>query len=316
MESPSHDVRVTQLTWEADGVLAVRFRDARGGTLPSWEPGAHLTVHLPNGLAREYSLCSDPADPDGWTVAVLDEADSRGGSRYVHATLRPGDLVRVSGPRNSFALEPAEHYRLVAGGIGITPILAMARELARRGADWQLLYAGRSAASMAFTEELLALGPDRVRLHADDQAGGPPDLAALLAGPEPGTLVYACGPEPLLAAVAAVLDDPGTLRLERFKAPAPVAHDGPDQPFEIVCRASGRVVRVPAGSTALAALAEAGIDVPSSCTEGICGTCETKVLAGRVDHRDYLLTESEKHAGNVMFVCVSRALDPEITLDL
>jgi len=312
----SRELRVSQMTWEAEGVLSVRFADPDGADLPAWEPGAHLALHLPNGIVREFSLCSDPEDRSGWTVAVLREPSSRGGSSYVHLELRPGDTITVDGPRNNFALEPAPKYLLVAGGIGITPILAMARHLERTGADWSMLYAGRSGKTMAFVDELNKLGGDKVRRHADDEAGGPPDLHELLASVEPGTLVYCCGPEPLLKGVQEGLSDEGCLRLERFKAPDPVAPpEGGDQPFDIICN-SGRRVHVPVGTTALAALEGAGFSMPNSCTEGICGTCETKVLAGVVDHRDFLLTDDEKAAQNTMFVCVSRALTPELTLDI
>lgn len=313
----ARELRVSQMTWEAEGVLSVRLADPAGGELPSWEPGAHLALHLPNGIIREFSLCSDPEDRTGWTVAVLREPSSRGGSAYVHLELRPGDLVEVEGPRNNFHLEPTKKYILVAGGIGITPILAMARDLERRGEDWRMLYAGRSGATMAFLEELKQLGADKVQLHADDQAGGPPVLTDVLDAVEDDTLVYCCGPEPLLKGVEEALSDPACLRLERFKAPDPVAPPpGGDRPFDIVCADSGKKVHVPVGTTALEALEQVGFDMPSSCTEGICGTCETKVLAGTVDHRDFLLTDDEKEAQNTMFVCVSRALTSELTLDV
>lgn len=313
----SRELRVSSMTWEAEGVLSVRLSDPGGAELPTWEPGAHLALHLPNGIVREFSLCSDPEDHSGWTVAVLREPSSRGGSAYVHLELRPGDLVTVEGPRNNFHLEPAKKYLLVAGGIGITPILTMARDLERRGAAWSMLYAGRSGATMAFVDQLTLLGGDRVRLHADDQAGGPPDLAEVLAPVDADTLVYCCGPEPLLKGVEQGLADAGCLRLERFKAPEPVAPPaGGDQPFDIICAGSGKRVHVPVGTTALDALEQAGFDMPSSCTEGICGTCETKVLAGTVDHRDFLLSDEEKAAQDTMFVCVSRALTPELTLEV
>ncbi|MEU0649136.1 PDR/VanB family oxidoreductase [Streptomyces umbrinus] len=316
-KNDSRELRVSQLTWEAEGVLSVRLTAPSGAVLPPWEPGAHLALHLPNGIVREFSLCSDPEDLSGWTVAVLREPNSRGGSAYVHLELRPGDTITVDGPRNNFALEPAQKYLLVAGGIGITPILAMARHLERDGADWSMLYTGRSRATMAFVDELQDLAGAKVRLHADDQAGGPPSLAEVLDRVGHGTLVYCCGPEPLLKGVEEGLADAGCLRLERFKAPEPVAPpEGGDQPFDIVCAGSSKRVHVPVGTTALDALEQAGFDVPSSCAEGICGTCETKVLAGTVDHRDFLLTDDEKEAQHTMFVCVSRALTPELTLDL
>lgn len=308
-------LRITRMALEAEGVLSLRFSDPSGEPLPSWEPGSHLALNLPLGIVREYSLCSEPDDPTGWTVAVLHEPSSRGGSEYVHLNLRVGEYLHVEGPRNNFRLEDAPKYQLIAGGIGITPIYAMARELQARGVDWNLLYAGRSAASMAFIDELTALAPDRVRVHADDEAGGPPDLAALLGDKDPETLVYCCGPEPLLNGVEAALGGAEHLRIERFKAPDPIAPPpGGDQPFEIVCAGSGKRVTVPVGTTALDALEAAGFPMPSSCTEGICGTCETKVVAGKPDHRDFLLTDTEKETGDTIFICVSRSLTPELTL--
>lgn len=313
----SRQLRVTQMTWEADGVLSVRLADPSGAKLPSWQPGSHLALQLSGGLVREYSLCSDPADHSGWSVAVLREPTSRGGSAHVHEQLRVGDLLTVDGPRNNFALEAAGRYVLIAGGIGITPIISMARHLEDEGADWTMLYAGRCGATMAFVDEIRELAGERLTFHADDLAGGPPSLSAQLADVDDDTLVYVCGPEPLLAAVAAGLSDPGRMRLERFKAPEPIApSEGGDQPFDIVCSGSGKRVHVPTDTTALAALEAAGFAMPSSCTEGICGTCETKVVAGTVDHRDFLLTDAEKEAQNTMFVCVSRALTPELTLDV
>jgi ferredoxin-NADP reductase len=313
----SREVRVSQMTWEAEGVLSVRFTDPAGADLPSWEPGAHLTLHLPNGLVREFSLCGDSEDRSSWTVAVLREPSSRGGSAYVHLELRPGDLITVDGPRNNFRLEPAAKYLLVAGGIGVTPILAMARDLQRRGEDWTMFYAGRSGSTMAFVEDLHQLAGDRITVHADDLAGGPPVLAGVLDRVDADTLVYCCGPEPLLEGVQEGLADPACLRLERFKAPEPVAPpEGGDQSFDIVCAGSGKRVHVPVDTTALEALEQSGFAMPSSCTEGICGTCETKVLAGTVDHRDFLLTDDEREAQNTMFVCVSRALTDELTLDV
>ncbi|TWP34680.1 PDR/VanB family oxidoreductase [Leekyejoonella antrihumi] len=313
----ARQLRVAQMTWEAEGVLSVRLADPAGAPLPGWEPGAHLALHLPGGNIREFSLCSDPNDLTGWTVAVLREPSSRGGSAYVHLQLRVGDLVSVDGPRNNFRLEDAPRYQLIAGGIGITPILAMARELESRGADWSMLYAGRSGQTMAFVDELRCLAPGRVRIHADDSAGGPPALSEVLEDNDTRTLVYCCGPEPLITGVEQALTDPQMLRIERFKAPEPIAPPaGGDQPFDIICAGSGARVHVPVDTTALAALEDAGCDVPSSCTEGICGTCETKVLAGTVDHRDFLLSDSEKEAGDTMFICVSRALTAELTLDI
>ncbi|MGI6873048.1 PDR/VanB family oxidoreductase [Amycolatopsis sp. 3B14] len=305
-------VRVHQSTWLADGVVRVELRDPVGAALPAWEPGAHLSLHLPNGLVREYSLCGDPADGHSWTVAVLREPSSRGGSAWVHERLTPGTLIEVDGPRNNFALEDAPRHLLIAGGIGITPLLAMANTLQQRGSDWSMLYCGRSRSSMAFLADLPA---DRVRVHADDERGGPPDLAAELTGLRPGTLVYCCGPEPLIAAVEAALPDASILRVERFRAPT-TAPATPDESFDVVCGGSGRRIPVPAGVSILDALAGAGVSVPNSCREGVCGTCETKVLAGEPEHRDFLLSDDEKAAGGTMLICVSRSRSAELVLDV
>lgn len=310
-------LRLVRQTWLAEGVRELRFRDPAGGELPAWRPGAHVTVTLPNGVVRDYSLCGDPGDRAEWTVAVLREPVSRGGSSYVHERLGVGELLAVDGPRNNFPLRPAERYLLVAGGIGVTPILAMARELAVTGAEWRFLYCGRERAAMAYLPELYALAGDRMTVHCDDEHGGPPDLDAALGALPVGTSVYCCGPEGLIAAVRDRLPEPVPLSVERFRAdaPAPASPDG-DQEFEVVCAGSGVRARVPAGVSILDALAGAGVEVPSSCREGICGTCETKVLGGEPDHRDLLLSEEEQRCGQTMLLCVSRCRSPELLLDL
>ena len=307
-------VRVHRTTWLATGVIQIELRDPSGAELPAWEPGAHLSLHLPNGLVRQYSLCGDPADRHCWTVAVLREEASRGGSTWVHDRLTAGSLVDVDGPWNNFPLEAADRHLLIAGGIGVTPVLPMVRSLARRESDWQMLYCGRSRAGMAFLEELESTG--RVRVHADDERGGPPDLAAELGGLDPGTLVYCCGPEPLIQAVEAALPDRSALRVERFRAPEQPARSTEDSGFDVVCAGSGARVRVGPAVSILDALGEAGFDVPSSCHEGVCGTCETKVLAGEPEHRDFVLSEAEKECADTMFLCVSRCRSAELVLDL
>lgn len=308
-------VRVHRTTWLAEGVVQLEFRDPTGADLPEWEPGAHLSLRLGNGVVREYSLCGDPDDRRGWTVAVLREPNSRGGSAWVHERLTAGTPVEVDGPRNDFPLEPAARHLLVAGGIGVTPLRPMAARLAAAGADWRMLYCGRSRANMAFLHELVELGGDRVRVHADDEHGGPPELATELVDLEPGTMVHCCGPEPLLAAVESALPEGAELRVERFRAPAP-AESTEDGPFEVVCASSGVRVPVDPGTAVLDALAAAGVEVPSSCREGVCGTCETKVVAGRVDHRDHVLGPAERETGDTMMICVSRCRSAELVLDL
>ncbi|MFC9977287.1 PDR/VanB family oxidoreductase [Spirillospora sp. NPDC127200] len=305
-------LRLIRSTWIAEGVVQLEFADPAGEELPGWEPGAHLTLRLPNGQAREYSLCGDPADRTRYAVAVQRDAASRGGSACVHERLRVGEVIEVDGPKNTFALEDAPAHVLIAGGIGVTPIKAMAERLAARGAERRLFYCGRSRASMAFADRLEELG---AVVHADDECGGTPDLAKVLADLPDGALVYCCGPEPLLAAVEAELGDAARLRVERFRAPAQQAPDpAGDAPFEVVCGA--RRFTVEPGVSVLETLRRGGLDVPSSCEEGICGTCETRVLAGEPEHRDFLLTDEERAAGGSMMLCVSRSRGPELVLDL
>lgn len=315
MRSMSHEVRVHSTTWLAPGVVQVEFRDPAGAELPAWEPGAHLALQLGNGMTREYSLCGDPADRRSWTVAVLREPNSRGGSSWVHERLTAGTLLKVDGPRNNFPLEPAEHHLLIAGGIGVTPMRPMAAELADRGCDWQMLYCGRSRQSMAFAAQLSEIGGDRVRVHADDEHDGPPDLQAELSDLAPGTLVYCCGPEPLINAVESALPDPSVLRVERFRAPEQPQSTS-DDGFEVVCEDSGVRVFVGPDVTVLDALADVGVEVPNSCQEGVCGTCETKVLGGEPEHRDHVLSPGEREAGDTMMICVSRCRSAELVLNL
>ncbi|WP_420032753.1 PDR/VanB family oxidoreductase [Streptomyces sp. cg28] len=306
------ELLVRRMTWEAEGVLSVELIHPDGKPLPAWAPGAHIDVHV-GGQIRQYSLCGDPATTGTYRIGVLNEPSSRGGSRHVHTALRPGQSVTVSEPRNHFALEDAGGYVFVAGGIGVTPILAMAREAARRGARWRLVYGGRGRASMAFTDELAALDGD-VTLVPQDELGHI-DLAAALDGLSDDTLVYCCGPEPLLAAVEAVCPAPA-LRVERFSAPV-VERTTDDGEFEVECRTSGLTLTVGADTSILEAAEQAGLDVASSCRDGICGSCETRVVDGTVDHRDFLLSEAEHTANASMMICVSRcAAGSRLVLDL
>jgi len=317
-ETTTRVLRVQQKTWEAIGITSITLVDPTGAPLPRWTPGSHLALRLPNGLVREYSLCSDPADESRWTVAVLKTADSRGGSKLAHEGLPVGDVIEVEGPRNNFSLdENAGRHVLVAGGVGITPIIAMTRELHGRGADWHLLYTGRSRSTMAFLDEIAELPDSRVTVHADDEAGGKfPDLGALLGDLEPGATAYCCGPEALMQACADALPDSSQLRIERFKAPTPVAVEGEDTAFDVVIQSTGQRIHVAPDTTVLAALEDAGLPVASSCTEGICGTCEIGVVKGEIEHRDFLLSDEERAAAASMFVCVSRCRSAELVLNL
>ncbi|MFF2846480.1 PDR/VanB family oxidoreductase [Streptomyces sp. NPDC058001] len=321
---------VVRRTDEADGVVSLVLRRPDGGDLPVWEPGAHVDLLLdvrdapagdagrsgPEGLTRQYSLCSSPGDRGAWRIAVLREPAGRGGSAHVHDRLAEGDTVRVRGPRNHFALEPSPTYLFLAGGIGITPLVPMLAEAERHGRAWQLVYGGRGLASMAFREELRSRYGDRVRLWPEETRGLI-DLESLLGTPSPGTLVYCCGPEPLLRAVEEACRKwpEGALHVERFtprEQTAPVL----DGTFEIDLARTGITLAVPPDTSVLDVVEAAGVQVLTSCREGTCGTCETEVLAGEIDHRDSLLTVAERAANDTMMICVSRAACPKLVLDL
>jgi ferredoxin-NADP reductase len=305
-------VRVAERRDLASGVVGLDLVAADGAPLPDWAPGAHVDLHLPGGLVRQYSLCGDPHDRWRWEVAVLREPDGRGGSACVHDKLAVDDALAVTGPRNHFPLVDAADYVFIAGGIGITPLLPMLVTTERAGRSWTLAYGGRTRASMAFRDDLARYG-DRVHITPQDEYGLL-DLDTVLAGIGPNTAVYCCGPEALLQAVEMrCLAEP--LHIERF-APRAEAADSVDNDFEVVLASSDRVVPVPAGCSILAALEAAGVDVLSSCQEGTCGTCETAVLDGIPQHRDSVLTRAEQAEGDVMMICVSRAATPRLVLDL
>ena len=298
----------------AEGVVTLTLRDPLGGPVPLWPPGAHIDLALGNGLTRQYSLCGDPADRSELRVAVLREPSGRGGSAYVHDVLSVGDPVRIDGPRNHFPLVKADRYLFIAGGIGITPLLPMLSAVAAASADWQLLYGGRTRASMAFANELVRSHGDRVLIRPQDETGLL-DLPAFLGRPDETTAIYCCGPEPLLSAVEreCATWPIGALHLERF---TPKPDTGERTTFEVELKQSGRTLTVPGEKSILQVIEEAGIVVLSSCQEGTCGTCETVVLDGVPDHRDSVLTAQEQAVGDAMMICVSRACSPRLVLDL
>ncbi|WP_282691907.1 PDR/VanB family oxidoreductase [Streptomyces sp. CC208A] len=302
-------VLVTGRAVPAEGVVELRLEGER---LPSWEPGAHLDVVLPSGRVRQYSLCGDPGQADVYRIAtrlIEEEQGGRGGSREVHEQLHEGAEVEIRGPRNRFPLVAAPSYVFVAGGIGVTPVLPMVRAAEAAGADWRLVYCGRSRATMPYLAELVRLGGDRVTVVAEDEAGYP-DLAFLGSVPSE-TQVYCCGPDGLMDAVTAAMPEGRAPRLERFSAVAPAG----GTPFEVELRRSGRTVAVAADRSVLAAVREEVPGLMYSCTQGFCGTCVQTVLEGEVDHRDELLTEAERAAGS-MLVCVSRCTGRKLVLDL
>lgn len=301
---------------DAGGVVVVDFAHPTGELLPEWTPGAHIDVHLPGGLVRQYSLCGTPADRGRWRIGVLPEPQGRGGSRWIAGELTQGSSVRVRGPRNNFPLQPADRYVFVAGGIGITPLLPMIHAVHAAGLDWVLHYGGRTRSSMAFLPQLVEYG-SRVRVYPQDEVGLL-DLESVLSATADDALVYCCGPAPLIEA----LEDrcrtrrPGTVHVERFTPAADPAGGHANTAFDVVCRRSGTTVFVPPELSILEAVENAGMAVLSSCTEGICGTCETRVLDGDPDHRDSLLTDEEKAEGDSMMICVSRCRGDRLVLDL
>jgi ferredoxin-NADP reductase len=300
----------------ADGVVRLVLRHSFGGEFPGWEPGAHIDLSIGSDeVVRQYSLCGDPADRSVFQVAVLREPESRGGSAFVHDKLEEGDRVRIRGPRNNFPLVAASRYLFIAGGIGITPILPMIERVANSGAEWRLVYGGRSRSSMAFRDQLTAAHPESVRVRPEDETGLL-DLDAELGAPDEATAIYCCGPEGLLEAVErhCAAWPSGCLHVERF-SPKPQGEQASES-FEVELARTGSTVTVPAGQSIVEALEEAGVEVEVSCLEGTCGTCETAVLGGEPDHRDSILTDEERAQNDVMFVCVGRSRSARLRLDL
>jgi ferredoxin-NADP reductase len=300
----------------ADGVIVLTLRDPAGRQLPGWQPGAHVDLLLSPELTRQYSLCGQCEDRLCYRIGVLRESMGRGGSVYLHDNVRTGSVLHVRGPRNNFPLLPAARYLFIGGGIGITPLIPMMAAAHAAGADWRLTYGGRSRASMAFAAELQAAYPGRVTISPQDETGLL-DLEAMLSQPRDDLLIYCCGPEPLLAAVEGrcACWPTGALHVERF-APRSVGEPVLDTAFEVELRISGKTVTVPVGTSILEAVRAAGVEVLSACSEGICGTCETAVLEGAIDHRDAVLTPMDRAAQNTMMICVSRAACPRLVLRL
>lgn len=325
------DLVVAARTELADGIVALDLVAHNGRDLPVWSPGSHVDLILPGEggqvLERQFSLCGDPADRSTWRVAVLREDAGRGGSVRVHEEVQVGQRLRVRGPRNHFVCDivPGTTYRFVAGGIGITPILAMVRAVEDAGVDWTLDYAGRSLSTMAFVDEVRALGggTDRVLLYPADEGArldvaALVDRAALVDGAD--TVAYACGPARLIGALEDAFSSAGragALHVERFEA---IEYGKPvwPGPFEVELAMSGDVVTVSPGQSVLEAIEEQSplTLVLSSCRRGTCGTCEVPVLEGEIEHRDSVLTPTEREQSLVMMPCVSRAACARIVLDV
>ncbi len=312
------EVVVKAIRMESETVHSFEFAHAGGDELPGFAAGAHIDVHMKGGMTRSYSLLNDPQERHRYVIAVNRENPGRGGSAHMHAQIRVGQHVFVSEPRNNFELfEDAEHTVLMAGGIGVTPLLAMIKRLDRIDRPWTLHYCGRSRATMAYLgplEELKARGKD-VRLHIDSEAGGFLDIAAVVAAAPAGSHLYCCGPGPMLGAFeAATAGLPGSsVHVEYFAAKEAAAADGG---FVVELARSGRLLDVVAGQSILDTLLDAGVPANFSCMGGICGLCEIRVLEGLPDHRDSVLSSSERDANDRILVCCSGSRSAKLVLDI
>jgi len=305
------DAVVVGRTPAADAIDVFELARADGAELPRWQPGAHIDLVLPSGDERQYSLLPAFYDPAAtWRIAVLREPTGRGGSLWLHDSLATGDTIRVRGPRNhfEFAPFPGSPVLLLAAGVGITPIASMAR--AARAADirYDLHYSGRSRSALALVDEI-----GEATLHLSDE-GKRLDVAELLGSLDPMATIYACGPTRFIEAVEAAAGG-HPLHVERFEA-KPLAAPVFEGDFEVELAVSGETLTVPPDRSILEVAEEAGVFVLSSCREGTCGTCETPVLEGEVDHRDSILTPLEQEQNAVMYICVSRAACPRLVLEL
>ncbi|WP_228684578.1 PDR/VanB family oxidoreductase [Amycolatopsis thermoflava] len=318
----SRELVVAAETWEAEGVITLVFRDPEGADLPPWTAGAHLDLHLPSGRVRQYSLCGDPGNRKEYRIAVLREADGRGGSAEIHDLPLVGRRLTIRGPRNQFELVPSSRYLFIAGGIGVTPILSMISVLSD-DVDWRLHYGGRSRKSMAFVDEIEAIGGPRVQIVPEDEHGLL-DVRSIVASTDPSTVIYCCGPQGLIGAVEEARDrlrPEVPLHIERFAASSTAVElrrrqEADDRSFVVELRRSRATLDVPPGRSVLDAIRDVLPGAPSSCEEGYCGSCEVAVLDGVPDHRDEILTEDERRSGRTMFPCVSRAVSDRLVLDL
>ena len=308
------DVRLTSISYAAEGIHLFELRPSGGGRLPSCDAGSHVDLHLPNGLVRSYSIVGPGHEPDRYVVGVRRDAGGRGGSAFMHDALRVGSTLRIGRPRNAFPLdERAARTVLLAGGIGITPILSMVRRLEEMGREWSLHYAVRTRADAAFLGELHRHG-HRVHLHCDDEAGHVLRMEEVAAAAPPDAHLYCCGPGPMLAAFEAATAGrpPAQVHLERFTA-APIPHRSA---FQVHLARSGLSLEVVPGQTILDAVLDAGVDCSYACMQGTCGSCEVRVLEGVPEHRDGLLPEERRLEERTMLICCSGSRSRSLVLDL
>src|SRR5690242_4581934 len=313
---PTMPLRVTGNDRIADGINLLEFSEPDGKQLPEFSAGARIAVRVPNGLLRKYSLCNDPAERDRYQIAVKRERDGRGGSCSLIDEVKAGDELRVTAPVNDFGLPPrAQDFLFIAGGIGVTPIMAMIRQVIAERKRFRLFYCSRSPETTAFRDELSALEfKDKVVIHYDEgDTSRSLDLRPILAERKNREHLYCCGPRPLMEAVRAMTDhwSPTAVHFEAFSEAE--THKADDKPFKVKLARTGEVLEVSTSRTILEILRDHGLDVPSSCETRICGTCRTKLIAGEPDHRDLVLAEHERK--DTIMICVSRARGEEITID-
>jgi len=313
-------VTVASKTREAEDIVSFELVGQGGAALPPFSAGAHIDVKVNERITRQYSLCNSPSEPDRYVIGVLKDPNSRGGSSAMHADVKEGDTLEISAPKNHFPLEPAPHTLLLAGGIGVTPILCMAERLAETGAPFRMHYCTRGRDRTAFYERIAGSSyAAQVDFHFDD--GAPEqklDLAAVLRASPAGTHLYVCGPGGFIDHVKNTARELGwageRVHVEYFGASPEVLADG--EPFQVKIASTGACHAVPADRTVVQVLHEAGIQVPVSCEQGVCGTCITRVLEGTPDHRDLYFTDQERAANDQFTPCCSRAKTPLLVLDL
>ncbi|MFK4508392.1 PDR/VanB family oxidoreductase [Bradyrhizobium daqingense] len=318
MAGDLQELRVKRISYEAESINSYELVLPAGGELAPFTAGSHIDLHLKNGMIRSYSLVNDQSERHRYVIAVNKDAAGRGGSSFVHDSFKAGDIVSVSMPRNNFSLrEDAESSLLIAGGVGITPLVSMIRRLQELRRPWKLFYATRARRAAAFLGELSAVGSDaQVHLHFDDEHGGRPlNLAATVGDAPASAHLYCCGPVPMLEAFenATAGRPAGQIHVEYFQAKqAPAAEGG----FEVRLARSNRTIAVEPGKTILNAVLDAGIMANYSCSEGVCGTCETRVIEGIPDHRDLFLSPEEQAANKTIMICCSGSKSGTLVLDL
>jgi ferredoxin-NADP reductase len=314
--------RLTDIATVARDTKLYTFRRADGAPLPPYRPGAHIDLHLPNGLIRQFSLVVPDSDHASYIVGVKRDESSRGGSRYIVDEMKVGDEVKISAPRNNFPLvEDAEQVTLFAGGIGITPIWCMAQELAARGRSWKLYYACRSRADMAFVETLEKFDQKVRHLHFDDEAGKVLDIAAAIAETPASAHLYCCGPGPMLKGFeAATAGRPRNLIHVEYFTPKEETTSTDEESklgdFWVELARSGEEYYIPEGKKVLEVLFDAGVDVDYSCELGICGACETRVISGIPIHHDSVLSEEEQATNEKVMICCCGCRTERLVLDM